>query len=89
MNAQNKILGDSNTCVEGILKDDMIELEITIESTECGTAFAYFYIEIEDGSPASFSCKATFRGPIVNLVEPVVDLGLTKVNTTKSFSLTL
>ena len=50
---------------------------------------AYFYIEIEDGSPISFSCQATFRGPIVNLVEPVIDLGLTKVNTTRTFQLTL
>lgn len=50
---------------------------------------AYFYIEIEDGSPISFSCQATFRGPLLNLVEPVIDLGLTKVNTTRTFQLTL
>ena len=87
--AQGKVLGNGNQCVEGVLKDGMIELEISVESSECGMCFAYFYIEIEDGSPASFSCKANFRGPIINLVEPVIDLGLTKVNTTKQFSLTL
>lgn len=66
-----------------------MDLELTVESSEIGMAFAYFYIEIEDGSPVSFSCKANFRGPIVNLVEPIVDLGLTKVNTTKTFAITL
>jgi hypothetical protein len=29
----------------------------------------------------SFSCKAIFRGPIVKVIEPVVDYGLVKVNT--------
>jgi hypothetical protein len=81
--AQGQVLGNGNQCVEGVLKDGMIELEISVESSECGMCFAYFYIEIEDGSPASFSCKANFRGPIINIVEPVIDLGLTKVNTTK------
>ena len=60
-----------------------------ISSEECGKAIAYFYIEIEDGPPVSFSCQADFRGPIVNLVEPVVDLGLAKVNTKQEFTFTL
>lgn len=75
--------------MEGIIKDDHIDIELTVESSECGLGIAYFYIEIEDGPPVSFSCQATFRGPIINLAEPVIDLGLTKVNTTKTFQLTL
>ena len=42
---------------------------------------AYFYIEIEDGPPVSFSVQADFRGPIVELLEPVIDFELAKVNT--------
>lgn len=68
-----------------MIKDDNIDIELTVESSECGLGLAYFYIEIEDGPPVSFSCQATFRGPILNLVEPVIDLGLSKVNTTKTF----
>lgn len=75
--------------MEGIIKDDHIDIELTVESSECGLGLAYFYIEIEDGPPVSFSCQATFRGPLLNLVEPVIDLGLSKVNTTKTFQLTL
>ena len=60
-----------------------------LSSEECGKAIAYFYIEIEDGPPVSFSCQADFRGPIVNLVEPVLDLGLAKVNTKQEFTFTL
>jgi hypothetical protein len=71
--------------IEGVIKDNSIEVELTIESSEIGLGLAYFYIEIEDGAPVSFSCQATFRGPILNLVEPVIDLGLTKVNTVKHF----
>lgn len=64
-----------------MINTDSVDLEISVESSECGRGFAYFYIEIEDGSPVTFSCQADFRGPILNLVEPIVDFGLTKVNT--------
>ena len=37
----------------------------------------------------SFSCQANFRGPIVNLVEPVVDIGLAKVNTKQQYTFSL
>ena len=42
---------------------------------------AYFFIEVDDGAPESFSCRANFRGPLIKLIEPVVDYGLVKVNT--------
>ena len=75
-----KILSDECPIVEGEINED-VELQIDIKSSQCGKAIAYFYIEIEDGPPVSFSCQADFRGPIVKLVEPVLDLGLAKVNT--------
>jgi len=31
-------------------------LDLTIRSDEIGPAIAYFFIEIEDGAPISFSC---------------------------------
>ena len=65
----------------GEISEDQVDIDISVSSSECGEGLAYFYIEIEDGPPVSFSCQAEFRGPIVNLVEPVVDLGLAKVNT--------
>lgn len=72
-----------------ILTSDSIDLEIIISSSQVGPAIAYFFIEIEDGAPISFSCQAEFRGPIMHLEEPVIDVGLAKVNTTKHFSITL
>lgn len=60
-----------------------------MRSEECGKAIACFYIEIEDGPPVSFSVQADFRGPIVELLEPVVNLELAKVNTQQKRTLTL
>ena len=60
-----------------------------MSSEECGKAIACFYIEIEDGPPVSFSVQADFRGPIVELLEPVVNLELAKVNTQQQRTLTL
>ena len=31
-----------------------IDIELTIKSSECGEKIAYFFIEVEDGSPLSF-----------------------------------
>ena len=80
---------DDNDVIEGEITQDQVDIDISVMSTECGEGLAYFYIEIEDGPPVSFSCQADFRGPIVNLVEPVVDLGLAKVNTQQQFTLTV
>ena len=33
----------------------------------------------------TFQCAATFRGPILRVIEPVIDYGLTKVNTNQQF----
>ena len=78
---QNRELAHDNDVIIGELSEETVDIDISVMSQECGKALAYFYIEIEDGPPVSFSCQADFRGPIVNLVEPVVDLGLAKVNT--------
>lgn len=64
-------------------------MRIQIKSEECGKAIACFYIEIEDGPPVSFSVQADFRGPIVELLEPVINLELAKVNTSQQKTLTL
>lgn len=86
---QGQSLHNETDILEGEISEDSVDIEISIESFECGKALAYFYIEIEDGPPVSFSCQADFRGPIVNLVEPVVDLGLAKVNTKQQFTITI
>jgi len=39
-----------------ISSSDSITLDLTISSDEIGPAIAYFFIEIEDGAPISFSC---------------------------------
>jgi len=72
-----------------IATSDSTDLTIVINSDEIGPAIAYFFVEIEDGDPISFSCQAEYRGPIVHLDEPVIDVGLAKVNTDKHFSITL
>ena len=86
---QGRTLSDETPIVEGEIHNESVDFLLEISSEECGKAIAYFYIEIEDGPPVSFSCQANFRGPIVNLVEPVVDLGLAKVNTQQQFTFTL
>jgi hypothetical protein len=72
-----------NGIISGEIHDDNIELEFVIRSEHCGTALAYFYIEIEDGPPISFQCQADFRGPIIETRDPVINMGLSKVNTKK------
>jgi hypothetical protein len=89
VSVQGKTLMNENDVLKGELTQDEVDISISMNSQECGKALAYFYIEIEDGPPVSFSCQADFRGPIVNLVEPVVDLGLAKVNTKQQFTLTI
>lgn len=64
-------------------------MQIVVSSDECGPMNAYFYIEIEDGPPATFQCQANFRGPIVVMDNPVIDFGLTKIYTKQKYSLTL
>jgi len=75
--------------IEGEISTDSLDLKIQISSQECGKAIACFYMEIEDGPPVSFSVQATFRGPIVELLEPVINLKLAKVNTRQEKTITL
>jgi hypothetical protein len=37
-----------------IQSDKEIEIELTIESAECGDQSAFFFIEVNDGAPLSF-----------------------------------
>ena len=66
-----------------------IEIEIQIQSSEVGEKMAYFYVEVQDGAPISFQCRAHFRGPIVKIIEPIIDYGLVKVNTQQKFRINL
>jgi len=50
-------------------------------SRQTGEQAAFFYVEIADGAPISFQVKGSFRGPIIRIIEPVIDFGLVKVNT--------
>ena len=73
---------NNNNLIEGEIRNEKeIELEVTFSSSLCGEQMAYFFVEVQDGIPLSFSCRATFRGPILRIVEPVIDYGLVKVNT--------
>lgn len=58
---------------------------ITITSSQCGDHSAFFYIEVEDGAPISFQVRANFKGPTLKIIEPVVDYGLQKINTTNKY----
>lgn len=78
-----------NGVIQGEISVDSIDIEFIIKSEQRGIALAYFYIEIEDGPPISFQCQAEFRGPIVETRDPVVNIGLSKVNTKKSQTIEL
>jgi hypothetical protein len=40
---------------------------------------------VQDGAPISFQCSGTFRGPTLKIIEPVVDFGLMKINSSSKF----
>lgn len=103
MEGKNRESFDVDLCAQGqwlskaqgsvligeITSSDSITMDLRISSDETGPAIAYFFIEIEDGAPISFSCQANFCGPVMHLEEPVIDVGLAKVNTVKHFTITL
>ncbi len=37
-----------------IQEDKEIDIEITVQSSECGEMSTFFYIEVQDGAPLSF-----------------------------------
>ena len=86
---QGKTIRLENEILEGELAVDSVDMQLTVESEERGKGLAYFFLEIEDGPPVSFSCQANFRGPILKLGHPVIDFGLSKVNTQKTAKLTI
>lgn len=75
--------------IQGEIAVDAIDLEFVIKSSDCGIALAYYYIEIEDGPPISFQCQADFRGPILETRDPVINVGLSKINTKKTQQIVL
>lgn len=88
--AQGQTIRSSGTDLGGIIdssisSDKEIDIELTIESTECGDMSAYFYIEVQDGAPLSFQFRASFKGPALKIIEPVVDFGLMKINTSSKY----
>lgn len=92
LRTQGKSLsGAQNGILEGVISDsDSIDMQIIISNNTVGTkAEAYFYLDIEDGSPVSFSCTADFRGPLVTIQDPIIDFGLAKVNTSKEHTICL
>jgi hypothetical protein len=68
-----------------IQSDKEIEIELTIRSSECGDMSGFFYIEVQDGAPLSFQFRANFKGPTLKLIEPIVDYGLMKINTSSKY----
>lgn len=70
--------------ISGEISVDSIDLEFIIKSEQRGIALAYYYVEIEDGPPISFQCQADFCGPSLESRDPVINIGLSKVNTKKT-----
>lgn len=91
LRTQGKSIKEGNGQIEGIMESSEMELnlELVVQSPDCGDKLAYFYIQIQDGAPISFQCRATFRGPIIKLVEPIVDFGLVKINTQQEFRINI
>lgn len=56
--AEGRSLNQANGAIltGEISTSDSIDLEIIVSSSQVGPAIAYFFIEIEDGAPISFSC---------------------------------
>jgi len=73
----------ANGVISGEIAVESIDLEFIIKSEHRGTALAYYYVEIEDGPPISFQCQADFCGPSIETRDPVINIGLSKVNTKK------
>jgi len=81
---------DLGTLIDSkISSDKEIEIQLTISCSECGDQSAFFYIEVQDGAPISFQCKASFKGPTLKIIEPVVDFGLMKINTSSKFRINI
>lgn len=76
-----------NGVISGEISVDSIDLEFIIKSEQRGIALAYYYVEIEDGPPISFQCQADFCGPSLESRDPVINIGLSKVNTKKTQSI--
>ena len=54
---EGKELTNFDDIIEGVISDEgSVDFEIEINSPDCGPAEAQFYIEVEDGSPLSFTC---------------------------------
>jgi hypothetical protein len=78
-----------NGVIQGEIAVESIDLEFVIKSENRGLALAYYYVEIEDGPPISFQCQADFCGPCVENKDPVINVGLSKVNTKKNQTIEL
>jgi hypothetical protein len=44
---------------------------------------------VEDGAPISFQVRASFKGPTLKVLEPVVDYGLVKINTSSKYRISV
>jgi len=58
-------------------------------SSALGDQSAFFYIEVQDGAPISFQVRASFKGPTIKIIEPVIDYGLVKINTSSKYRVTV
>jgi hypothetical protein len=57
--------------------------------SNAGPQTAVFYLEIQDGSPITFYCNATFSAPKIKLIESIANFGLSKINTIQKYRLTI
>jgi hypothetical protein len=65
-------------------------MEVMVKSLgTTGPQFAHFIIEIENGMPLAFKLEAEFTGPTVSILEPLIDFGLTKINSSHKFRLNI
>jgi len=56
LRTQGKSTKEGNGQIEGIMESSEMELnlELVVQSPDCGDKLAYFYIQIQDGAPISF-----------------------------------
>ena len=74
---------------QGVLDDEVEELDVNLLSKSIGMQRAYFEGEVEDGNPFSFEVFGHFAGPRVRLIEKAINYGLVRTNTPYEFRLNL
>ena len=66
-----------------------MEVQIRGDGEALGKQSVKFEIEIENGMPLAFEVEASFIGPKIVVLEPLVDFGLLKINSQHKYRLNI